>query len=83
MHYEEMYSGTPLVRRPLLYQKRCGQLSGPTPIVLCLDLPCQVAFQEGFVFGQRDFSKGIPLYKPLLCIYVFERNSFGGNSHPK
>ena len=53
------YSGTPIVRPPLLHQKSVlsrgvASRQGLKSIHLCLDLHCQVAFPEG-VAPQKGF----------------------------
>ena len=62
------YSGTPLVRPPLLHQKsglsrRVASRQGLKSIHLCLDLHCQVAFPEGVASRQGGLSKGVPKYE--------------------
>ena len=62
-----MYSGTPLVRPPLLRQK-CGLVrevashQGLKSTHLCSDLHCTVALQEGLTSPEGGLSEGVPLY---------------------
>ena len=61
------FSGTPLVRPPLLHKKsglsrEVASRQRWKSIHLCLDLHCQVAFLEGVASCQGGLIRGVPLH---------------------